>query len=75
VSVTEPAPIYYRCFRDDNGWWYQVAGIAARIPEELAERLQMPRDFLRADPFDMRRKELERRHYPSGRLIAGASRA
>jgi hypothetical protein len=42
--MTEPAPIYYRSFNDENGSWYEAAGIAARTPKELAERLQIPRD-------------------------------
>jgi hypothetical protein len=73
--MTEPALIYYRSFRDEDGSWYQFAGIAARTPEELAEKLQIPRDLLRPDPIDIRRQEPERRHYPSGRLIAAAARA
>jgi hypothetical protein len=63
--MSEPAPIYYRRFLDDDGSWYQAAGIAARTPEELAERLRIPRDSLRPDPIDIRREEAERRHYPS----------
>jgi hypothetical protein len=39
--MTEPAPIYYRSFNDENGSWYEAA---ARTPKELAERLQIPRD-------------------------------
>jgi hypothetical protein len=73
--VTEPAPIYYRSFRDEDGNWYQAAEIAARTPEELADKLNVSRDLLRPDPVDLRRQEPERRHYPSGRLIAGAGRA
>jgi hypothetical protein len=67
--MPEPAPIFYRRFLDDDGYWYQVAGIAARTPEELAERLQIPRDLLRLDPIDFWREKR-----PSGGTTLRAGR-